>query len=430
MPHHPPSVSWQQAREILHRAGLNYANFPGASTSTQSTGCGGALPAETLALKDAIGRHLADDVRSIMPVPHYDSSAMDGYAVAGQPPWQLIEPDQPKDDRVNIHRLTVAIAPGQATPVLTGGLILPGAQAVLRQEHAVRCHQGNVLDVLAGRTAPAPGADIRRTGSEVGTGELLARRGQQVNARTAAFLGMSGFDELSVYQRVRLRCAFTGNEVITGGVPQPGQVRDAFGGFMEVSLQAAGCAVLPSARLADTHRDFAAFLADSSTQVLIFTGGSSTSTADMVRATLARASATYLFESVRVRPGHPALAARLADGRIVLGLPGNPLAAYTALYSYLPPLLAGMRGLPLPPFDTLPLSEGITAPACSSRSHSSRAHSESQRLVPVVVCSGSAYPLKRRASYMLSSLAQATHLAVLDARAYTAGQPVNVLPVF
>ena len=79
----------------------------------------------------------------------------------------------------------------------------------------------------------------------------------------------------------------------------------------------------------------------------------------MVRKTLAEAQATYLFESVQVRPGHPALAARLADGCIVLGLPGNPLAAYTALYSYLPPLLTGMRRLPLPPLDTTEIAQNI-----------------------------------------------------------------------
>lgn len=404
---HPPSVSWQQARENLYTAGLQLHRTP---------------PVKILPLRSAIGYRLASDIYALMPVPHYDSSAMDGYAVAGEAPWVLVEPEYPDDGRVNIHRLTVSIEPGQATPILTGGLIPRGTEAVVREEHTVfRLGDGhNIIDLVEGQDPVHEGADIRRTGSELAAGQLLAERGKPVTPRMAAFLGMNGYDELPIMDMVSVRCAFTGNEVITLGVPEPGQVRDAFGGFMESSLQDQGCTVLPSVRLADTEHDFRSFLATSNAQVLIFTGGSSTSGVDMVRKTLAEANAEYLFESVQVRPGHPALAARLGDGRIVLGLPGNPLAAYTSLYSYLPPLLAGMRSLSAPSLDTAELGEGI--PPLMRRSQ--------QRLVPVMVRSCRAQPLPKRASYMLSALAQATHLAILDAREYDAGERVPVLPVF
>ncbi len=70
---------------------------------------------------------------------------------------------------------------------------------------------------------------------------------------------MNGFDEIPVLAPVTARCAFTGNEVITIGVPEAGQVRDAFGGFLEATLATQGCAALPSARLADTGHDFTTF---------------------------------------------------------------------------------------------------------------------------------------------------------------------------
>ena len=79
----------------------------------------------------------------------------------------------------------------------------------------------------------------------------MARHGDRVSARMAAFLGTNGFDELPVYAPIPVRCAFTGNEVITFGVPAPGQVRDAFGGFMEHAIISAGCEARPSIRLAD-----------------------------------------------------------------------------------------------------------------------------------------------------------------------------------
>ena len=280
---------------------------------------------------------------------------------------------------------------------------------------------------------PAPGADIRHAGAELERGELLARHGDRVSARMAAFLGTNGFDELPVYAPIPVRCAFTGNEVITFGVPAPGQVRDAFGGFMEHAIISAGCEARPSIRLADVESEFRTFLSTSTARVLVFTGGSSTSGVDLVRKVLNDMGATYLFESVDVRPGHPALAARLpvpekgpnsGRERFVLGLPGNPLAAYTALYSYLPPLLAGMRDMPLPELDSAVLGDPVDTLRKSAGA----------RLLPVSVRDGVAYPLPKSASHMLSSLAAATHCAVLDdssvrGSAHEVGARVPVIPV-
>lgn len=436
MSHHIPSVSWQQARQILHEEGQQVA--PHVKT-------------ESLPLLATIGHYLAADIYSVMPVPHYSSSAMDGYAVAGTPSWRLVTPAYPEDSRANIHRLTVPIVPGEATPILTGGLIPEGAEAIVREEHS-RLYEGaegssrpgmgshletqasiHYLDMAEGFEPPAPGADIRHAGAELERGELLARHGDRVSARMAAFLGTNGFDELPVYAPIPVRCAFTGNEVITFGVPAPGQVRDAFGGFMEHAIISAGCEARPSIRLADVESEFRTFLSTSTARVLVFTGGSSTSGVDLVRKVLNDMGATYLFESVDVRPGHPALAARLpvpekgpnsGRERFVLGLPGNPLAAYTALYSYLPPLLAGMRDMPLPELDSAVLGEPVDTlrkPAGA-------------RLLPVSVRDGVAYPLPKSASHMLSSLAAATHCAVLDdssvrGSAHEVGARVPVIPV-
>ena len=146
-------------------------------------------------------------------------------------------------------------------------------------------------------------------------GAILSSRGDLITAQRAAFLGVNGFDELPVLKNVPVRCAFTGNEVITFGMPSPGQVRDAFGGFLEVSLAAAGCEVHPSARLADIAEEFHTFVTTSTARILIFTGVSSTSGVDMVRQTLYRYWCRVYFESVQVRPGHPALAAKDSRAR-------------------------------------------------------------------------------------------------------------------
>lgn len=431
MSHHIPAVSWDQARELLHTAGTQAA--PGTK-------------AEALPLLATIDHYLSEDVHAMMPVPHYSSSAMDGYAVAGNPPWRLVRPSYPEDSRANIHRLTVPISPGEATPILTGGLIPEGTEAIVREEHTSN-YEGadslasadtrasiHYLEMAEGFEPPTPGTDIRFAGVELQHGDYLARHGERISSRMAAFLGTNGFDELPVYAPIPVRCAFTGNEVITFGLPDPGQVRDAFGGFVEHAIAAAGCEVHPSARLADVESEFSTFLTTSTARILVFTGGSSTSGVDMVRKALNDLGATYIFESVDVRPGHPALAASLpvpetgpnaGHQRFVLGLPGNPLAAYTALYSYLPPLLAGLRSMPLPAADAAVLAEDVPT----------LRKAVTTRLVPVRVTEGVAYPLPKSASHMLSSLAAATHFAVLDdstvtGGAHPAGSRARIIPVF
>ena len=100
MSHHIPAVSWDQgARAVARRR-----HRPPWT------------PRPRLFLLATIDHYLSEDVHAMMPVPHYSSSAMDGYAVAGNPPWRLVRPSYPEDSRANIHRLTVPISPGEATP--------------------------------------------------------------------------------------------------------------------------------------------------------------------------------------------------------------------------------------------------------------------------------------------------------------------------
>ena len=200
MSHHIPAVSWDQARELLHAAGTQAA--PDTKT-------------EALPLLATIDHYLSEEVHAMMPVPHYSSSAMDGYAVAGNPPWRLVQPSYPEDSRANIHRLTVPISPGEATPILTGGLIPEGTEAIVREEHTSN-YEGadslasadtrasiHYLEMAEGFEPPAAGTDIRFAGVELQHGDYLARHGERISSRMAAFLGTNGFDELPVYAPIR-----------------------------------------------------------------------------------------------------------------------------------------------------------------------------------------------------------------------------------
>lgn len=406
------SVSWNDARALLHRDGHHLA-----------------LPTEHIPLGQAIGRVLAEPVRTVLPVPHYDSSAMDGYAISGPPPWQVLWPT-PAEPGENIHRHTSPLSPGQARPILTGGLIPPGASAVLRQEDALYAD-----DVLTPRPGafpqehpyPVPGADIRRTGEELEAGSQVAQAGTQLTARHIGALSVLGLDALTVYRQPRVAIAYTGNEIITSGLPQPGQVRDAFSLPFPHVLTDFGARITDTTRLADTPDDFRTWLTTTEADLLLLTGGSSTSSADWLRRTLAELGASYLFESVSVRPGHPALAARLPHKTnpatpLVLGLPGNPLAAHTALYSYLPAWVAGCYRQEHEALPTGTLTEPIPG-----------YQKTGLRLIPATLTASATgltlTPLPKTRSHMLTNFAHAHALALVPAQGAHTGQTLPYLPL-
>lgn len=404
-------TSWQQARQLLHRAGATLDR----------------TDEEVPLAQEAIGRILSKDARALLPVPHYDSSAMDGYATAGAPPWQLLT-HPPAAEGENIHQRVLPLAPGQATPVLTGGLIPPGTDAVLRQEHALV--DSSILSPdpkVFGQGYPAPGADIRRAGEELPAGSSVLPAGTPITARHLGALATLGLDTLTVIARPTVAIAYTGNEIITSGLPGPGQVRDAYSMAFPHIIEHLGASVSSVRRLPDSKTQLTDWLTTTDSDLLLITGGSSTSTADWVRRALADLDASYLFESVAIRPGHPALAARLPASSnpatpLVLGLPGNPLAAYTALYSYLLPWLTGITGEPLTELPT----GVLTHPVPGYRKHD-------LRLLPAALISTpegrKLTPLPKTQSHMLTSFATADALALIPPDGAAAGKAVSYLPL-
>lgn len=403
-------TSWHQARQLLHRAGA-------ALTLTE----------EEVPLADAMGRTLARDARALLPVPHYDSSAMDGYATAGAPPWQVLT-HPPAADGENVHRKTIPLSPGQATPILTGGLIPAGAEAVIRQEHALL--DGSTLrpdPSIFGPDYPVAGADIRRAGEELSAGSSVLAAGTRINARHLGALAVLGLDTLAVTARPTVAIAYTGNEIITAGLPGPGQVRDAYSLAFPSIIESLGATVTSTCRLPDSKAQLTDWLTTSRADLLLITGGSSTSTADWVRRALQDLQASYLFESVAIRPGHPALAAHLPASSnpaapLVLGLPGNPLAAYTALYSYLVPWITGATATSLTQLPTGVLTHEVPG----YRKHD-------LRLIPAnltPLTEGVALtPLPKTQSHMLTSFATGDALALVPPDGAPAGSTVSYLPL-
>lgn len=362
------------------------------------------LPASVRGLDACAGTVLAAPLVARTPLPPYDVSAMDGYAVAGAGPWQVV------GEVLAGAVWATALAPGTAVAVATGARLPQGTTAVLQVEHAQVA--GGVLrgEVEAGR-------HVRPAGEECTAGEVLLPAGSAVTAAVLGLAAACGHDVLEVHPRPRVAGVVTGDELLRDGLPRDGRVRDALGPQLPLLVAAHGGDLVQRVHLRDDPVLLRAAVAEAQVEVVVVTGATSVGPADHVRAVLHDLGAELLVDGVACRPGHPQLLARLPDGRCVVGLPGNPLAALVAALTVLAPLLARLGG---------------RAPASSRALLGARVRAvpTSTRLVPVRLAGLEAHPVRHTGSGMLRGAALADGLAVVPPGPdLEPGDEVEVLPL-
>jgi molybdopterin molybdotransferase len=362
------------------------------------------LTAQRRPLEQCAGTCLAAALVAAGPLPAFDVAAMDGYAVAGAGPWQLV------GEVLAGSTWDRPLATGTAVVVGTGARLPAGTDAVLQVEHAQRRGDRVHGEVAAGR-------HVRRTGEECAQGDPLLPTGTPVTARVLGLAAASGADELQVTPRPRVLALVTGDELLADGLPRDGRVRDALGPQLPGLVAAAGGDVVGRSYLPDDRALLRAAIDAADADVVVTTGASSVGPADHLRPVLAELGADVLVDGVACRPGHPQLLARLPGGRFAVGLPGNPLAALVAAATVLQPLLAGLGGRPLRTASAL-LAEPLRASASDTR------------LVPVRVEGLRARPVPHTGSGMLRGAALADALAVVPPGAdLPAGAEVELLPL-
>ena len=406
-------VSWQEARRLAYESAT-------------------AKPAQTVNLADALGQTLAEPVVALQPMPHYASSAMDGWALNGEPPWTLITP-VPEDEspwhRAHEHKKSgyATLEPGQATFILTGGVVPPGATGVLRTEHGAVRDGVLTRNERARPDEPAENEHIRPAGEEAAEGTQAIAAGSVLNPAQIALAAVCGYDTLPVLRAPRVSLLLTGDEVIESGLPEPGQVRDTFGPQLPGLIGMLGGHVDTVARARDDLDDVVAAisaeamdevsLARASGDVLISTGGTGASDADHIRRALTVLEAELIIDGIAMRPGHPTLLAHLPDGRFFVGLPGNPLAAMMALLTVGAPLLAGLRGAAFP--ESRSVLAGVGFKPLPGRT----------RLVPYRSEDGRAMPTVHHRSGMLRGLADADGVLVVPEQGCEPDEKVEALPL-
>nr|WP_285662965.1 molybdopterin molybdotransferase MoeA [Actinorhabdospora filicis] len=363
-------------------------------------------------IAQADGATLAEPLRTLTPLPAFRTSSVDGYAVRGTGPWRLA-------GRVLAGGEAGDIREGTAIEIATGAMVPDGTERIIRVEHST------VLNGLVDcESLPTTNADIREIGEEAALGEELLPEGHRITPGVIGLAASCGHDLISVRPKPRAALLIFGDELAVTGPPGHGRVRDALGPSLPSMLSHAGADPIPGFRprgpIDDTLEAHVSALraALDDADIVCTTGGTMRGPVDHLHPALAELGASYVVNTVAVRPGFPMLVAGLPGGRFVVGLPGNPQSSIVAVVSLVLPLLAGLAGREFPTTSTVELAADV--PGRGDYTH----------LALVRLVAGRAEPLPHAGSAMLRGLAAADGFAIIPpGRSGTAGTHVGFVRI-
>ena len=307
------------------------------------------LPPRELKLANALGAVLVADVTAHWPLPSFDNSAMDGYAVRAADVITASE-DQPVVLPVNgeIAAGDTGIrdlVPGSVIRIMTGAPVPAGADAVV----PVELTDGGT-DRVAIRAAVAEGSAIRLTGGDARAGDLLLSAGTRLSAVHLGLLAAAGHGTVRARPRPRVTVISTGNELVEPGTELiPGQIWESNATMLAAAAREAGC---PARRYPIVRDDIEAVLAAvqdalADADLLITSGGVSMGAEhDVVKAALTTLG-TVTFRKIAMQPGMPqgfgTIGTAGAGGTPIFTLPGNPVSAYVSFCLFVLPALDALQ---------------------------------------------------------------------------------------
>lgn len=367
--------------------------FHDARLQAYAVGAAKRTPFVEVALSEAIGRVLGVELRSRTDLPMTPTSAVDGWAVAGEGPWKVIEGPIPQQ--------IPELEPGTAVAIAAGAPLPGGTRSVLRRK------DGNVTDAVIMTHRLPPGRDIRPAGEECLAGEVLISAGTMLTPPMVGLAAAAGWETLNVARRPDIEI------VILRGDP-----RDPLGPQLPAWISSYGAYVTGAVRYVDqppralTHLGPAADLT-------VLVASTAASGREELRAALSEVEAEILIDGISVRPGHPVTLALMPSGRIVVGLPATPQSALLGVVMLLGPVIAGLQGRILGPLHNGRLDQAIPGRGADTV------------LRPVVrsMTPGVYSPVDYVGAGMLRGIAMADGVAVIPPRGRHAGAMVEILPM-
>jgi molybdopterin molybdotransferase len=296
-------------------------------------------PERTVPFLDALGRFSARNIVARLPLPTFDNSAMDGYAVVASSSGSGARLRVIGEQAAGIDR-QFRISPGEAVRIFTGAPIPAGADAVVMQEDTTR--EGDEVIVNAGVDS---GEFIRRRGCDLAEGQKILGRSECIRPATIALLASQGFTDVTIGGEVNAAIVSTGDEIVTpGNKLDRGQIYDSNSMLLRALIQRCGASVTSAEHCSDQQeRLIEATQRGIRNHVLVITGGVSVGEHDLVQETLRLLGARIDIWRVAIKPGKPFLFGD-ASGCAVFGLPGNPVSAFVTFLQFVRPAILKMMG--------------------------------------------------------------------------------------
>ena len=286
---------------------------------------------ERVAVREALGRVLAEDVISPMNVPGHDNSAMDGYAV------RFADLAAEGETVLRLAGTTFAgrafdggVGPGECVRIMTGGVIPAGADTVVIQE-TVRAEDDRVVVPPKQRQ----GQNIRRAGEDLRAGTPAIRAGKLLRPAELGLIASLGLGEVAVRRRLRVAFFSTGDELCSIGTPlKEGEVYDSNRYTLHGMLERLGCEIIDLGVVRDDPAAIEAAFREASARAdaIITSGGVSVGEADFIRGLMAKLG-EVAFWKIAMRPGRPMAFGRIGNAWL-FGLPGNPVAVMVTFYAF------------------------------------------------------------------------------------------------
>jgi molybdopterin molybdotransferase len=371
------------------------------------------LPSEEVPIEDALGRVLAENAHAVEDLPPFDSSAMDGFAVIAGPAADLAVVGESRAG----HPTDRALATGEAIRISTGAAIPSGADAVVPIER-VEVQDGRVLVPVT-----EAGANVRRSGEDLRSGETVIAPGTEIGPAEVAVLASLGHPTARVGGVPRVAVLVTGDELVAPGEPlAPGQIRNSNGYAIAALATRAGGRVLKPRIVSDDRAATEAALTEAldSADVVCVSGGVSVGPHDHVKPALAALGVEERFWGVKLKPGKPTWFG-VRDRKLVFGLPGNPVSAMVTFHLFARPALRRLAGADPDDLRTTAIAD-VELPRLAERDQVLRCG------VTLRDDGWHVTPTKAQGSHVLSSMLHAQAFALVEAGAgeIAAGERVRI----
>jgi molybdopterin molybdotransferase len=305
------------------------------------------LLTETVTLESGRGRFLAQDIVADSDLPPFDRSQMDGYAVRANDVQNVPAKLKIVGESAAGRGWHDELKPGQAVRIMTGAPVPSGADSVQQVELTRELEKVDGVREVEILKAVASGRSIVRRGTEIKAGETVLSSGEQITAAAMAVLASFGYAQIKVGLRPRVAVLATGSELVAvSEKPGQDQIRDSNNFSIGAYAELAGAIVerLPLAGDDTSLLKSQITQAAERSDVVVTSGGVSVGVYDFTKPALRELNAEIFFERVALRPGKPTVFARLPNGTLFFGLPGNPVSVSVTFNLFARTALLAMQG--------------------------------------------------------------------------------------